>query len=135
MESSRYIPRDHLHMRTTEIDFNSAAVMAPKKTDNAKKRTADARAKRFWVYRFFWSVMRANNICVWRYFYTLPFCLHLNVPITWSLQSACMMKSPLIFKQGNQSSTEREVKKKYLYFIKPICLWASLNCNHTKNNI
>ena len=35
VESSRYIPRDHLHMRTIEIDFNSAAVMAPKKTDNA----------------------------------------------------------------------------------------------------
>ena len=30
----------------------SGAAMAPKKTDNAKKRTADARAKHFLVYRF-----------------------------------------------------------------------------------
>ena len=63
MESSRYIPRDHLHMRTTEIDFNSAAVMAPKKTDNAKKRTADARAKRFWVYRFWASGRPTIFVC------------------------------------------------------------------------
>jgi len=39
-------------MLTKEITFNLGAVMAPKKTDNAKKRTADARAKRFWVCRF-----------------------------------------------------------------------------------
>ena len=52
VESSRYIPRDRLHMRITEIDLNSGAVMAPKKTDNAKMRTADARAKCFWMYRF-----------------------------------------------------------------------------------
>ena len=37
---------------TTEIKLNSGNVMAPKKTDNAKKHTADAQAKRFWVYRF-----------------------------------------------------------------------------------
>jgi len=29
-------------MRTTAIDLNSGPVMAPKKTDNAKKRTDDA---------------------------------------------------------------------------------------------
>ena len=39
-ESSRYIPRDRSHMRTTELDLNSGAV------------TADARAKRFCVYHF-----------------------------------------------------------------------------------
>ena len=33
--------------------MNSGAVMAPKKIYNAKKRTADARAKRLWVYLFF----------------------------------------------------------------------------------
>ena len=49
---TRYIPRDRSHMRTTKIELNSGAVMAPKKTDHAKKRTADARAKRFCVYRF-----------------------------------------------------------------------------------
>ena len=30
VESSRYIPRDRLHMRITEIDLNSGAVMAKK---------------------------------------------------------------------------------------------------------
>ena len=50
VESSRYIPRDCLHMRTTEIDFNLGWLK--KKNDNAKKRTTDARAKRSWVYRF-----------------------------------------------------------------------------------
>ena len=35
---TRYIPRDRSHMRTTEIELNSGAVMAPKKTDHAKKR-------------------------------------------------------------------------------------------------
>ena len=40
------------YMRTTEIEWNSGAVMAPKKTDKAKKRTTDARATHFWVYRF-----------------------------------------------------------------------------------
>ena len=43
------------HVRTTEIELNSDAVMTPKKTDNAKKRTADVRAKRVWVYRFWAS--------------------------------------------------------------------------------
>jgi len=32
MKSSRYIPRDRSHMRTTELKFG--AVMDPKKTDN-----------------------------------------------------------------------------------------------------
>ena len=49
---TRYIPRDRSHMRTTEIELNSGAVMAPKKTDNAKSCIADARAKHFWVYCF-----------------------------------------------------------------------------------
>jgi len=31
VESSRYIPRDHSHMCTTEIKLNLGAVMAPKK--------------------------------------------------------------------------------------------------------
>jgi len=48
VESSRHILRDSSHMRTTEIYL----IRTPKKTDNAKKRTADARAKLFWVYRF-----------------------------------------------------------------------------------
>ena len=52
LESSRYIPRDRSHMCTTEIELKLDAVMAPKKTDNAKERTADARAKHFRVYRF-----------------------------------------------------------------------------------
>jgi len=39
-------------MCTTEIYLNSAAVKAQKKTVNAKKRTTDARAQRFWVNRF-----------------------------------------------------------------------------------
>ena len=55
VESSRYIPCDRSHMPTTEIELNSAAVMALKKTDNAEKRTADARAKSFWVARFWAS--------------------------------------------------------------------------------
>jgi len=38
-------------MRTTEIELKLGAVIAPKTTDNAKKRTADARVKCFWVYR------------------------------------------------------------------------------------
>jgi len=33
VESSRYILYDRSHMRTREIDLNSRAVMAPKKTD------------------------------------------------------------------------------------------------------
>ena len=37
-------PFAHVHYK---IELNSGAVMAPKKTDNAEKRTADARAKRF----------------------------------------------------------------------------------------
>ena len=94
VESSRYIPRDSSHMCTTEIELKLDTVMAPKKTDNAKERTADARAKHFRVYRF-WASCRPI-ICVWRYFYTLPFCLHLNLAITWSLQSARMTKS-LVF--------------------------------------
>ena len=47
VESSRYIPCDRSHQRTTEIELNSPAVMALKKTDNAEKRTTDARAKSF----------------------------------------------------------------------------------------
>ena len=44
LESSHYISHECLHMRTTEINLNSGATMAPKKTDNAKKSTADAQA-------------------------------------------------------------------------------------------
>ena len=106
MESSRYIPRDRSHMRTTEIGLNSGAVMTKKKRiDNAKKRTADARAKRFWVYCF--CVSGRPIICEWRYFYTLPCCLHINIPIAWSLQSARMTKSQVFFKRGNPFSGER----------------------------
>ena len=54
-ESSRYIPRDRSHMRTKEIELKSCTVMAPKRTDKVKERTADPRAKRFWVYRFWAS--------------------------------------------------------------------------------
>ena len=36
----------------TKIELNLGALMAAKKTDNAKKRIADAQVKRFWVYRF-----------------------------------------------------------------------------------
>ena len=50
VESSRYIPRDP--SCALQKYLNSGAIMVPKKTDSAKKRTADARAKRFWVYRF-----------------------------------------------------------------------------------
>ena len=46
VESSRYIPRDRSHMRTSEMDLNSGAFMTP------KKRTTDAQAKRVWVYLF-----------------------------------------------------------------------------------
>jgi len=41
VESSRFIPRDRSHMHTTEMELNLCAVMAPKKTNNAKKCTAD----------------------------------------------------------------------------------------------
>ena len=51
VESSRYIPRDRSHMRTTEI-FEFGRHYGSKKTDSAKKRTADAREKRFWAYCF-----------------------------------------------------------------------------------
>jgi len=54
--SSRYIPRYRSHMHTTEIDFNSSAIMTKKTTtDNTKMRTADAQAKRSWVNRFWVS--------------------------------------------------------------------------------
>jgi len=49
LESLRYIPHGGMHMCTTEIKLNLGSVMAPKKTDNPKKRTADAGAKRFRV--------------------------------------------------------------------------------------
>ena len=39
-------------MRTTELDLNLGAIMAPKKSDNAKKRTADAQEESFRVYLF-----------------------------------------------------------------------------------
>ena len=52
VESSRYIQRDHSHLGTTEINLNFGRRYGSKKTDNAKKRTADAQAKHFWVYRF-----------------------------------------------------------------------------------
>jgi len=45
VESSHYTLRDRSHKRNKEINLNSGALMAPKKTDKAKKRTADARAK------------------------------------------------------------------------------------------
>mgnify|MGYP000570820637 CR=1 FL=1 len=47
VESSRYILRDCSHISTTEIDLYSSIVMAKK--NNAKKCTADARAKHFCV--------------------------------------------------------------------------------------
>ena len=39
-------------MRTTELDLNLGAIMAPKKSDNAKKCTADAQEECFRVYHF-----------------------------------------------------------------------------------
>ena len=36
VESSHYILHDCSHMLTTEIELNLGAVMAPRKTDNAK---------------------------------------------------------------------------------------------------
>ena len=47
-----YIPHDRSHMRTTEIELNLGAIIAPKKTNCTKKCTADARAKLFWVNHF-----------------------------------------------------------------------------------
>ena len=115
----------------TEIDLNSGAIMNPKKTDNAKKLTADARAKHFWVYCF-WALGRSIIYVCGDMFITLPFCLYLNLSITWS--SASMTKSPVFLKEETHSP-EREVKNIYLNFVKPICFWASLNFNQTKNNI
>ena len=100
MESSRNIPRDCLHMRTTEIYLNLGDVTAAKKLTTLKsvplmlERIAFGCISRFWVYRF-WALGR---------------------PILY----VC------IFIQGNQFYGEREVKKKYLYFVKPIRFWASL---------
>ena len=45
----------HVTVRTSALQKSNlirAPLWLPKKTDNAKRRTADARAKRFWVYRF-----------------------------------------------------------------------------------
>ena len=52
----------------------------------------------------------------------------------WSLQGARVTKFP-VFLNKQTHSPEREVKKKFLYFIKPIHFLASLNFIHTKNNI
>ena len=90
-----------------------------KKTDKAKKLTTEASTL---LGKSFLSVGLANTICVWRSFYTLPFCLH-------KFTDHMMTKSP------ETHSLQRGVKKKYLYFVKPIRFWASLNFNHTKINI
>jgi len=54
VESSRYIPRDSSHMHPRNRfgrDYDSKTT-----TDNAKKRTADAQAKRSCMYSFKASV-------------------------------------------------------------------------------
>ena len=63
VESSRYIQHDCSHMGTTEINWNSDAAMFPEKTDNTKKRTADAQVKHFWVYRFWASGRSITYVC------------------------------------------------------------------------
>jgi len=40
------------HDVMNSVEFGRRYITAPKKIYNAKKRTADARAKRLWVYRF-----------------------------------------------------------------------------------
>ena len=97
VESSRYIPRDRSHMRTTEIELNSGAIMA-KKLTNLKSLTLMLERNAFGC------ILGRPIICVWRYFYTLPFCLHLNLSITYD-------KIPGIFKQENPFSRERGEKE------------------------
>ena len=73
VESSRYIPCDRSHMRTTEIDLYSSIVMAKKKT--LKSVPLMLERNTFVCIVFERWVTKASNICVWRYFYTLDIML------------------------------------------------------------
>ena len=71
-------------------------------------------------------------MCVEILFYS-AILFYLNLPIKWSLQSARMTNSPVFFNEKTHYP-EREVKNKYLYFVKPIRFWASFNHTMTSLN-
>jgi len=58
------------------------------------------------------------------------FCLHLNLAIVCSLQSARMTESQVFL----NLEIVREIRKR-LYFLNPIGLWSSFNYNHTHTTI
>ena len=124
-------PFAHAHYRN-RIEFGRRH--SPEKDWQRLKLYHWCLSKTLLLYRFWASGRPTIYMCVWGYFFTLPFFLHLNLSITWSLQNARMTKSP-VFLNKETHSPEREVQKKYLYFVKPIHFWASLIFNHTKNNV
>jgi len=90
-------------MRAAEVELNSGAVMAPNKTDNVKKRTADARARRFWVNRFWASGMYVEILLYAILFTSKSIDHHCKVPV-W--------RNPQYFLNEETHSPEREEKKK-----------------------
>ena len=102
---------------TQGVRFSQLAMCIP-------PSSADIFTHLYWEF-----IPRYNGVAVYS-------CLHLNLPITWSLQIVHMTKS-LVFLNEETHSLEREVTKKYLYFVKPIWFCALLclvakdinNCN------
>ena len=117
-------------MLTIEINLNFGRRYGKhKKTDNAKTRLLMLELNTFGCIVF--------ERRVGQYYMCMEILLYSAILFTSKFTDHVIAawRNPRYFQTGKAHSPEREVKKKYLNFVKPIRFGASLNFNHTNSNI